>query len=326
MSADERNGRVALVTGATGFLGSHLCPELIDRGWTVRALRRSSSDTTALDDLPIEWLVGDVCDPAVVTEAAMGCDDLFHLAGVGLADADPKTVEYVNVEGTRAALIAAGAAEVDRVLFTSTAGTRRSKNGIAADEADLAPPVGAYQRSKARAEGLVEGYAAGGGHAVTVHPTSIFGPRDERFTGRLLSMATDRKLAACPPGGASIVGVGDVVDGLLAAIEQGEPGESYLLGGQNLTYRDAITILAELTDGHPPKVAVPATAVRAAGPVAGVVSERFDRRVFPFGTDMAKLVTSELFYTSEKARRELGYDPAPLCDHASEAIEWYLSE
>lgn len=321
---DAGADRTALVTGATGFLGSYLCPALVERGWTVHALRRPTSDVSALDDCPIEWFVGDVCDPSTVATAVAGCDDLFHLAGVSLADADPETVRHVNVQGTRAALDAAVAANVDRFLFTSTAGTRRTNNGVAADETDLAPPIGAYQTSKARAEGLVEGYAAAGGDAVVVHPTSIFGPGDERFTGRLCSMATDPKLAACPPGGASIVSVDDVVDGVVAAIERGTSGESYLLGGQNLPYRDAVTLLAELADGHPPKIEVPAAAVRAAGPIAGVVGERTGRRVFPFDSEMAKLVTSELFYTSEKARRELGYDPAPLCEHAPAALEWYL--
>lgn len=319
--AQPGDGRTALVTGATGFLGSHLCPELVERGWSVRALRRPTSDTSVLSELPIEWQMGDICDPSSVRSAAAGCDDLFHLAGVGLAAASPETVRAVNVEGTRAAVEAAAASDVDRLLFTSTAGTRRS-DGVA-DETDRASPIGAYQESKARAEGIIDGYAAAGNHAVTVHPTSAFGPRDEQFTARLLSLATDRKMVACLPGGASFVGAGDIADGIVAAITDGEPGEHYILGGENLTYEEAVAQLAELAGGHEPRVRVPATAVRAAGPVAGAVNERTGKRVFPFSGEMAKLATSQLFYSSAKAERELGYDPAPLSEHAPAAIEWF---
>lgn len=314
------NDRV-LVTGATGFLGSHLCPALAERGWAVHGLRRPTSDLGPLADADVEWHVGDVLDADSVRAAVDGCDAVCHLAGIGLMSADEETVRRVNVEGTRTVMDACEAAGVERVVFTSTAGTRRS-DGVA-NEADLADPVGAYQESKASAERVVDEYAADGLDAVTVHPTSVFGPRDRKFTARLLALATDPKLPAYLPGGASIVGVDDVVDGIEAALRRGRSGEHYLLGGENLTYGDALSVIAAAVDGHRPLVPVPATVIHAAGPVAGLAGERLDRRVFPFNADMARLSTRELFYTSAKANRELGYEFQPLREHVSQAARWF---
>ncbi|MDG5776833.1 NAD-dependent epimerase/dehydratase family protein [Haloarculaceae archaeon H-GB2-1] len=310
-----------LVTGATGFLGSSLCRALARRGWDVRALRRDSSDVSALSDVDLEWVVGDVLDEASLRDAMDGCDAVFHLAGIGLTAGPPETVRRVNVTGTKNALSAAEAADVDRFVFTSTAGTRRS-DGVA-DETDTAPPIGAYQESKARAEALVDHRAANGLDAVTVHPTSVFGPGDQEFTGRLLSLVTDPKMVAYLPGGVSFVSVDDVVRGIIAAHEDGETGEHYILGGENLTFERALAILASRADGSRPRVEVPPEAVKLLGYVAGAADQLLDARFFPFDPDMAELSTQTLFYTSEKAQSELGYDSQPLDAHADAAIEWY---
>ena len=321
MSERENAGDRALVTGATGFLGRALCRELLDRGWDVTGTKRASSD---VPDLDMAWVEADALDRAAVFEAVEGHERIFHLAGVGLMSADEETVWRVNVEGTRNVLDACRETGAERVVFTSTAGTRRRDDGPA-DEDDRAEPVGAYQGSKARAETLVDEYAAEY-DAVTVHPTSVFGPGDEKFTVRLLALATDPKMVAYLPGGASIVGVEDAAAGIVAAMERGESGEHYILGGENLAYGDALATLARLADGSTPRVRVPAPAIRAAGPVAGVVNDALGTHVFPFNADMARLSTGNLFYDSSKAERELGYEHRPLADHASEAVRWYLEE
>ncbi|MFP8953067.1 NAD-dependent epimerase/dehydratase family protein [Natrialbaceae archaeon A-arb3/5] len=315
-------GRVAAVTGATGFLGTHLCERLLEDGWEVRGLSRPSSDRERMSG--VDWYVGDLFEIGTLGSLVDGADVVFHLAGVGLWSADPETVERVNRDGTLNVLEACRSHDVGRVVFTSTAGTRRA-NGAApfADETDVAEPIGAYQASKAAAERAVDRYAETDGDAVTVHPTSIFGPGDESFTPQLLAMGIEPTMPAYLPGGLSIVGVSDVVDGLIAAFESGESGEHYILGGENLTYDQAVSRIVDAVGGSPARVRVPATAIRAAGPVAETVGAVTDRQVFPFDRQMAELATQRLFYTSKKAHEELGYGFDPLEEHLPETMAWY---
>lgn len=314
----------AAVTGATGFLGSHLCRRLLEDGWTVRGLSRPTSDRGDLAG--VDWYVGDLFDDDVLRSLVDGADVVFHLAGIGLWSAGPETVRRVNRDGTERLLEVCRDADAGRMVFTSTAGTRRSPDDDRfADETDVAEPIGAYQRSKAEAEALVDRYAETG-DAVTVHPTSVFGPGDGAFTAQLLAMGVEPTMPVALPGGASIVGVDDVVDGLLAAADRGTNGDHYILGGENLTYDRAAARIADAVDGSPARIRVPATAVRAAGPVAEVVDAVADRRVFPFDRRMADLATRRLFYTSRKAHDELGYEYRPLEAHLPAAMEWYRAE
>lgn len=312
-----------LVTGATGFIGSHVCHALVDDGWSVTALRRRSSNPERLADIDVSWAVADVLDDAAVRDAIDGHTHVVHLAGVGLLDADQETVHRVNVVGTKHVLAACRSAEVERVVFTSTAGTRR-RNGGPATEDDVADPIGIYQRSKAEAEALVDDYAATVGDAVTVHPTSVFGPGDETFTARLLALATDPRMVASLPGGASVVDVRNVAHGILNAMRVGERGEHYILGGENLTYERILEILAHLSGGTAPRFRIPAAAIHAAGTPVEVLNTVFGTRLFPVNAEMARLATRELFYSSTKAATHLGYDYRCLRSHADAAIEWYL--
>ncbi|MDS0475101.1 NAD-dependent epimerase/dehydratase family protein [Natrinema sp. 1APR25-10V2] len=316
--------RTAAVTGATGFLGSRLCDHLLEDGWDVRGLSRPTSDRGDLEG--VDWHVGDLFDDETLRELVDGADAVFHLAGIGLWSAGPETVWNVNRDGTERVLEACRDTDAGRVVFTSTAGTRRPQDDDFADETDVVEPIGAYQASKAEAEDLVDRYAETDGEAVTVHPTSIFGPGDEEFTAQLLAMGVEPTMPAHLPGGLSIVGISDVVDGLLAAYERGTSGEHYILGGENLTYDCAVSRISTAVDGSPARIRVPATAIRAAGPVAEVVDAVADRRMFPFDRQMADLATQRLFYTSRKANEELGYEYRPLEAHLPEAMDWYREE
>jgi len=317
--------KTAAVTGATGFLGSRLCARLLEDGWDVRGLSRPMSDRGDLEG--VDWYVGDLFDDEALRSLVDGADVVFHLAGVSLWNATPEQVHRVNVDGTEHVLEACRDSETGRFVFTSTAGTRRPPDdAMVADETDVATPVGAYQSSKAQAEQLIDQYAETDGDAVTVHPTSIFGPGDEAFTTQLLSMGLEPTMPAYLPGGLSIVGVSDVVDGLLAAAERGLNGEHYILGGENLTYNQAVSRIANAVDGSPARIRVPATAIHAAGPVAEAASSVAGVRMFPFDRQMAQLATKRLFYSSSKASAELGYDYRPLEAHLPETMDWYRSE
>lgn len=312
----------ALVTGASGFLGSHLLERLVDEDVAVTATRHSSPPPDeAAESGDVRWERLDVLDEAAIRELVEGHDEVYHLAGTGLQSADERTVRAVNEIGTRNVVESCLDAGVERLVFTSTAGTRRAE-GVA-DETDVAAPIGAYQQSKAAAERIVDAATDRGLDAITVHPTSIFGPGDESFTARFFALASDVKLFAHPPGGASFVGVDDVAAGIVQAMEHGTPGEHYILGGENLRYREALDTIAEEIDGSAPRITVPAAAIRAAGPVAGVVNRRTGRRIFPFNAEMATLATDTHFYDSTKAREELGYEYRPFRETVLPAWGWF---
>lgn len=313
--------KTAFVTGATGLLGEALCRRLLEEGWEVAAARRRSSDTSTLSDLDIDWYVADVLDREALTAAMPEESHVFHLAGLGLQQADAQTVYRVNLQGTKNVLDAAKATGAARVLFTSTAGTRGA-DGVA-DEDDFVDPVGAYQKSKREAEELVAKYVDGGLDAVVVHPTSVFGAGDAKFTERLISLVRTPYVPVSLPGGVSYVGVDDVAEGMLAAMEEGETGDHYILGGENLRFSESLEIIADRGGGSAPPFEVPAFCIHLAGPVVGVVNDLLGTRMFPFDADMAKLATREMFYSSEKAKRELGYDPSPFADLVGPALEWY---
>lgn len=316
--------KTAFVTGATGLLGQALCRRLADDGWEVAAVRRRSSDTSALSDVDVDWYVANVLDRGALTAAMPEGAFVFHLAGLGLQQADAATVYQVNLQGTKNALDAAVANDAERFLFTSTAGTRGAE-GVA-DEEDVSDPVGAYQASKREAEELLGRYVEDGLDAVVVHPTSVFGPGDAKFTERLVSLVRTPYVPVSLPGGVSFVGVDDVAEGMLAAMEAGRTGEHYILGGENLRFGEALEVIAREGGGSAPPFELPAFCIHLAGPVAGVVNGLLGTRMFPFDADMARLATREMFYSSEKAREELGYDPAPFEDLVASAVEWYDAE
>lgn len=316
--------KTAFVTGATGLLGQALCRRLANDGWEVAAVRRRSSDTSALSDVDVDWYVANVLDRGALTAAMPEEAFVFHLAGLGLQQADAETVYQVNLQGTKNALDAAVANDAERFLFTSTAGTRGAE-GVA-DEEDVSDPVGAYQASKREAEELLARYVEDGLDAVVVHPTSVFGPGDAKFTERLVSLVRTPYVPVSLPGGVSFVGVDDVAEGMLAAMEEGRTGEHYILGGENLRFSEALEVIAREGGGSAPPFELPAFCIHLAGPVVGVVNGLLGTRMFPFDADMARLATREMFYSSEKAREELGYDPAPFEDLVASAVEWYDAE
>lgn len=147
-----------------------------------------------------------------------------------------------------------------------------------------------------RAEALIDQYVLDGGDAVTVHPTSVFGPGDESFTARLLGLASDPKMVACLPGGVSFVDVHDAVSGIAAAAEDGDRGEHYILGGENLTFGEALEILAHMSGGTVPRVRVPPAAIHIAGHGVGLANDVLGIRMFPVNAQMAELSTKRLFH------------------------------
>jgi dihydroflavonol-4-reductase len=272
-----------LVTGATGFVGSHVAHELRERGDEVREERVELLDQRALAD------------------AVVGCDAVVHVAALYSFDAPAEEIERVNVEGTRNLLDAAQRAGVRRFLFTSTAGTCGPVPGRPATEEDELPPwelAVPYKRTKLAAERLAR--AAG---AVIVNPTAPIGDGDHRPTptGRMVAnVARGRMPAYLATTGLNLVDVRDVARGHALALERGEPGERYILGGVNLPLADVFAAIAALAGRRPPRIRVPYAVARAAAAVHLANAQE------------VRLARLPMYFTSAKARVRLGYAPGPV--------------
>jgi dihydroflavonol-4-reductase len=271
------------VSGATGFVGSHVARELREQGADVLTERV------------------DLLDAAGLERAVDGCEGVVHVAALYSYDAPAREIERVNVEGTRNLLEAARRAGVRRFLFTSTAGTCGPVPGRPATEEDeppgweLAVP---YKRTKLAAEVLAR--EAG---AVVVNPTTPVGTGDHRPTptGRMITgVATGRLPAFVRTTGLNLVDVRDVARGHALALERGDSGERYLLGGADLPLEEIFAAIADLAGRARPRIAVPYAVAQAAG------------KLHLANQDEVKLARLPMYFTWEKARDRLGYEPGPV--------------
>ncbi len=317
-----------LVTGATGFVGSNVAAALAARGDRVRVLRRTTSRLDALEGVPVEYVVGDILDPDSLAAAMQGCRLVFHVAATSQYWRSSKeTIYRVNVDGTRNVVRAALAAGVERMVHTSSvAALGYPPRGALADESQVFPQSlswWAYGHSKYLAELEVQKGVAQGLPAVIVNPTIVLGPRDVNFiSGSLIRASVKGQLRVVPPGGSNMVHVADVVAGQLAAAERGRIGERYILGGENLSHREAATIVAEVTGGPRPLLVLPYWSL---SPLAWLVDalNTFSRRP-PLVTGEQIRLGGETFYVdSSKAVRELGLPQTPFRQAAADAYAWY---
>jgi dihydroflavonol-4-reductase len=316
------------LTGATGFLGSHVARQLVAAGHAVRALARPRADRTLLDDVPeIEWVVGDVCEPASLVPAVRDCEAVIHTAAsVTFRRQLREQQRAINVEGTRHLLAAAQAAGVRRFVQTSSVAAvgRPAEGGIADEEARYDFPPGlAYNESKRDSELLVR--RAGGLETVCLNPALVVGPGD--FHRRLLPLFRAVKwglLPLVPPGGTTLCDVRDVAGAHVNALTAGQPGARYLLGGPHLTLRELATAIARLTRGAPPLVELPASVVRL-GFVPLALLERAGVPL-PFSTAATFYLVTHGYYSSARAQAELGYHVRPAEETLGDAARWYASQ
>jgi dihydroflavonol-4-reductase len=317
-----------LVTGATGFVGSNVAAALAARGDQVRVLRRNTSRLDALEEVPVEYVIGDILEPDSLTTAMQGCEMVFHVAATSQYwRSTQETIYRVNVEGTRNVMQAALTARVERVVHTSSvAALGYPPRGTLADESQAFPPElswWAYGHSKYLAELEVQKAVTQGLPAVIVNPAIIIGPRDVNFiSGSLIRASVKGQLRLVPPGGSNVVHVGDVVAGQLAAAEHGRVGERYILGGENLSHWETAMIMAEVTRGARPLVVLPYWSLK---PVARLVDafNALNRRP-PLVTGYQIRLGGETFYVdNSKAVRELGLPQTPFRQAAADAYAWY---
>jgi len=270
---------LAFVTGATGFVGSHVARALAAQGADLRLLIRASSDLRNIQELQAERVVGDLRDAASLKRAVAGCDVVFHVAAdYRLWVRDPDEMYRSNVEGTKAILEAARRNKVRRVIYTSSVATMGfQSNGHLANEdspVSLANMIGPYKRSKFMAEEIAIQAGRSGMDVVVVNPTTPVGERDIKPTptGRIVVDFLKKKFPAYVDTGLNLVDVTECARGHLAALEKGRSGERYILGGENLTLKQILDKLAVITGLPSPKIRVPYVLALATGVVDQVVT------------------------------------------------------
>jgi dihydroflavonol-4-reductase len=319
----------ALVTGATGFVGSAVARALCQSGWQVRALVRANSDQRNLRQLPVELATGDLNDQGSLEKAASGCDGLFHVAAdYRLGVADPSELYRNNVEGTRKVLAAARRAGVARIVYTSSVATiglpADGSPGTEDTPSALTDMIGHYKRSKFLAEELVRESVQAQAPVIIVNPSTPIGPGDIKPTptGQMVLDAAAGRTPAYVDTGLNIVHVDDVAAGHLHAFERGRIGERYILGGENMSLREILTQICRLAARPPPRIRVPHSALL---PIA-YASEAL-ARVTGRGTrvtvEAVRMARKRMYFSSEKAVRELGYGWRPPVVAFEDALFWF---
>src|SRR6266446_3685247 len=260
------------LTGATGFLGSHVARVLAAQGTDLRLLVRPTSNLKNLEGLKAETVTGDLRDPASLEKAIAGCEVVFHVAAdYRLWVRDPAEMYRSNVEGTRAILDAARKNAVRCVVYTSSVGTMGfTGNGRPTDEdspVSLADMIGHYKRSKFMAEQVALEAGRSGMRVVTVNPTTPVGEYDVKPTptGRIVVDFLKRKFPAYVETGLTLVDVRECARGHVTTLEKGNSGERYILGGENLTLKQILDKLAKITGLPSPMLKLPYIFAYAAG-------------------------------------------------------------
>jgi dihydroflavonol-4-reductase len=321
---------LAFVTGATGFLGSHVTRVLAEQGANLRLLVRPSSDLRNLQGLNAETATGDLRDTASLEKAMAGCDTVFHVAAdYRLWVRDPEEMYRSNVEGTRAILAVASKNGVRSVVCTSSVATMGfTANGHPADEdspVSLADMIGHYKRSKFMAEQVALEAGRAGMRVVVVNPTTPVGEQDVKPTptGRIVVDFMKRKFPAYVETGLNLVDATECARGHVAALEKGKSGERYILGGQNLTLKQILDQLASITGLPSPKVKLPYIFAFAAGVVDETITGCLLNREPRATIDTVRMGRKKMFASSAKAERELGWKIVPVEGALRRAIEWF---
>jgi dihydroflavonol-4-reductase len=322
----------ALVTGASGFVGAAVTRALLAAQWQVRVLARKGSDRRNIRNLDVEVVEGDLNDAASLDRAVEECVGLFHVAAdYRLGARDTAQLYRTNVEGTRNVLNASRRAGVQRIVYTSSVATIGiPAGGTAGDESTpvaLENMIGHYKRSKFLAEEVVRTAASEGFPVIIVSPSTPVGPGDVKPTptGRLVLDAAAGRMPAYVDTGLNIVHVDDVAAGHLLAYERGRVGERYILGGEDMTLREILALIAALVGRKAPRMRLPYGAVLPIAYLAEGYARASGRsgRITLEGVRMSRKF---MYFSSAKAKRELGYQWRPPVQAFEDAIRWFREQ
>jgi len=322
------SGPKILVTGAAGFLGSHLTRQLVARGADVRVLLRPSSNNRAIADLSLEYMTGDLRDVASLDRALAGVQRVFHVAAdYRLWSKRSQDIYDSNVGGTKNLLDAARRAGVEQFTYTSTVATiavDRPEHPNEYTEAKLEEMVGHYKRSKWLAEKEVLDAARQGFPAVVAMPTTPVGPWDWKPTptGKIILDFLNGKMPGYVETGLNFVGVEECAAGHILVAEKGIAGERYLLGAENLTLKGVLDLLAQLTGLPAPSLKIP-HGVALGVAYAETAFSRLIGREPQIPVEGVKIARHMMFVNSSRAVRELGFQAGPVAAAFERAVRWY---
>ncbi|HVZ70494.1 MAG TPA: hopanoid-associated sugar epimerase [Rhizomicrobium sp.] len=318
-----------VVTGASGFVGSAVARAAVARGYDVRAVLRPTSPRANVADIGCEIVEGDMRDRSSMARAMEGARFLFHVAAdYRLWARNPNEIVRNNLEGTRTTMLAALGAGVEKIVYTSSVATLKPIEGASADETsrhDERTVIGSYKLSKVVAERLVEKMIAEDRLPATiVSPSTPIGPRDIRPTptGRIIVEAATGKMPAFVDTGLNLVHVDDVAEGHLLALERGAIGERYILGGEDVTLQDMLGVIAEFAHRRPPRIKLPRGPLYPLAYAAEAVARITNREPF-ITADALNMSKYRMFFSSQKAKKELGYCARPYREGIADAMEWF---
>jgi dihydroflavonol-4-reductase len=323
----------ALVTGANGFVGSHLCRLLKEQGAEVRGLVRSGSDRRLLEGVELDLVEGDVADRSCLPAAIEGCDHVFHAAAMVrffVPGSERERMIRANVDGTRYVLEAARKAEVKRFVHTSTiAVLKRHGDGTVSDETMVAREdevIGLYELTKLQSQKIALAAARDGMPVMVANVAGPAGPGDLKPSpmGRVVLMYMRGKIPAYTDTGLCVVDVRDVAAGHILVAEKGAPGECYILGGENLKLSDFFGLLQQVSGVKAPRTRIP-YALSLLGGVMGEVSGRLTGSEPLACLASVRMSKHPHFASSEKAKRELGYAPRPIRECLADEVAYFRS-
>ncbi len=319
---------IALVTGASGFVGSAVARALVARGLHVRVVMRPTANRLNIAKLHCEPVVGDMRDEESMTAALKGARYLFHVAAdYRLWARDPGEIERNNFQGAKATMGAALKAGVERVVYTSSVAALKP-GATAVDENSRHTPqsvIGAYKRSKLLAEREVERLVREEGlPAVIVAPSTPIGPRDIKPTptGRIIVEAATGRMPAFVDTGLNLVHVDDVASGHLLALDKGKIGENYILGGEDVALQTMLGDIAFLSGRKAPTIKIPRAPLFPLAWAAEAVARVTGKEPF-LTADALRMSRYRMFFSSEKARRDLGYTARPYREGLKDALSWF---
>src|SRR5580700_5582504 len=319
---------LTLVTGAAGFLGSHVARQLVARGETVRVLVRASSSNRAISDLSLEYVMGDLRDVASLDRAMAGVKRVYHVAAdYRLWAKKPQDIYDSNVGGTKNLLAAAKRAGVEQLIYTSTVAT------IAVDrpelpneftDAKLEEMVGHYKRSKWMAEREALQAAKEGLPVIVAMPTTPVGPWDWKPTptGKIILDFLNGKMPGYVDTGLNFVGVEECAAGHLLVAEKGKVGERYLLGGENLTLKQMLDALAKITGLPSPSFKISHNVALGAA-YASTIFSRLLGKEPGIPIEGVKIAQHKMFVDCARSQRELGFKAGPVAAALERAVRWY---
>jgi len=321
-----------LITGAAGFVGAAVLRELLKKGHKVKALVRQSSVLNNLKNLDVEIVYGDLKDRESLKKSLKDCKYLFHVAAdYRLWVPKPEEIYQNNVKGTENLMEEALNSEIEKVVYTSSVAVLgKPINGDIANEktpVNVSQMIGHYKKSKFLAEEKVkELYITRKLPVVIVNPAAPVGPRDIKPTptGKMILDAAMKKIPAYLDTGLNIVHVDDVAKGHMQAFNKGKLGERYILGGTNLTLKEMLEIISVLCGNKPPKIRLPRKPLYPIGYFFEIFARLFNIKYPMLTVDMIRMAEKKMFYSSEKAKKELNYKHKSAKIALKDAIQWFI--